>query len=662
MPKKTNPLDLKFRPGDPAGFTPSSTTGFGLKSAIVVRELIQNSLDAAREAKRDTAHIRFVVRNNPTNKIPAINTYKQALKKAITDQKKQSGAKLPDHAELVTNSMTECLKKKQTPTLYILDNGIGLNEERMNGLLADGLSVKKEGQTGAFGNGHMVVIPASDLRYVLYGGLSKKGNKYTAIASGHAVLASREGQKGEFLSKDGFFLKGYTKNFTSPYIFPANKDLPEYIDVALQGIKNEWKSSGSVVIVPGFNYFKECNDDKTLWSLIEKAAAWNFFTAIYDKELVIEYSFSEKKIERLDNSKILKTLHKYCEERKITRKFLSGANALSAYETISKKKIKVTTEIGKITIAIRELSDGGRSRIDLCRNGMWISSDIPSLNPNKFSELKPFHCVLLVHSDDGEIHKLTRNMEGPLHDELNINNLPMAEKRKFRGAMEKIAEKIKDVVPKNDMKAFAVNDFLTVRLNNFSEGKRWSAQNATFKERPQPEPQSLHINEQEEIEEISGKLQKGNGTHISASNESKGSNKGNFRRDGNNVSFQAIPVSTGSRSCRISLLSQEKCAQSEFRLILDEGLDDGCDDMSPDTFIRLKNIKINKKAASSNDLVTDDNGHVLAVKLGELRIDQKINIETDYIIPEHIKLPEDIPVVLKTQLIRRASQELVERP
>ena len=661
MAKKTNSLDLKFRRGDTAGFTSSSTTGFGLKSATVVRELIQNSLDAAREASRGTAYIRFEVRTSPTNNIPAIDTYEQALKKAIADQKKLSDGKLPDHAELVTNAMTECLKKEHTPTLYVLDNGIGLNEERMNGLLADGLSVKKEGQTGAFGNGHMVVIPASDLRYVLYGGLSKKGNKYTSIASGHAVLASREGQKGEFLSKDGFVLKGYTKDFTSPYIFPANGDIPKYIDLDLQWLKSEWKGSGSVVIVPGFNYFRECNDDKELWDLIEKAAAWNFFAAIYNGELVLKYSSTEKKIEgTLNKSNILKTLRKYSEERRVGRKFLSGANALSAYETISKKKIDISTEIGKITIAIRKLPDGGRSRIDLCRNGMWISGDIPSLDPNKFSELKPFHCVLLIHSDDGETHRLTRNMESPLHDELNIKNLPAAEKQKFKDAMRDIAEKIRLVVPKNDMKAFAVNDFLTVRLNNFSEGKRWSAQNATFKERPLPQPKPQYINEQEEIKEVPNEsqkeLQKENGTHISASN------KRNFRRDGNSVFFQAIPIPTGLRSCRISLLPQEKCAESEFRLVLDEGLDDGCDDMSSDTFIRLKNIRINKKAPSNNDLVTDDNGHVLAVKLGELQIDQKINIETDYVIPEHIKLPEDIPVVLKTQLIRRASQELVERP
>ena len=46
-------LDLKFGPGNSAGFTPAGVAGFtNLRPAAVVRELIQNSLDAAREAQR----------------------------------------------------------------------------------------------------------------------------------------------------------------------------------------------------------------------------------------------------------------------------------------------------------------------------------------------------------------------------------------------------------------------------------------------------------------------------------------------------------------------------------------------------------------------------------------------------------------------------------
>ena len=55
-----NSLDLKFGPGSPTGFTPAGIASFGdLRPAAVVRELIQNSLDAAVEAGEKTAIIRF---------------------------------------------------------------------------------------------------------------------------------------------------------------------------------------------------------------------------------------------------------------------------------------------------------------------------------------------------------------------------------------------------------------------------------------------------------------------------------------------------------------------------------------------------------------------------------------------------------------------------
>ncbi len=651
--------DLLFRQGDFSGFTSSSTTSFGLNAAIVIRELIQNSLDAVQEVGRDTARVRFEVKMQPVHKIPGIKTYRQALKKAIADQKRQSSGKLPDHAKLVIDAMTECLAKKQLATLYVLDNGIGLDNERMKGLLADGLSVKTETNTGAFGNGHMAVIPASDLRYILYGGLSKQGNKDHSIASGHAVLASREGKKGELLSKDGFFLKGYTKDFAAPYNFPSGKKIPEYIGESLQWIKKKWKGSGSVVIIPGFNYFgKRDNDDKLLWNLIEKAAAWNFFTAIHNGKLVVEYYVHETNDKyTLDGSNIYKALNEYSEERKSNGKFLSGAHALSAYETIKTKEKYFTTEIGKIPITIRELPSGGRSRIDLCRNGMWITDSIPSLKPNSFSSHKPFHCALLIESNDGEIHQLIRKMESPLHDNLNINNLLAKEKSRFREAMRSVVNQLKKIIPENDSATFIIDDFLTIRSNNFFQNKRWSAKNAIFKESPShhPKPQLIYGEkiEQENYDQSQEK------NYVSVASKKQYGN-GSFRRTGNPVLFQGIPVPTGNRSCRISLFPQEKCIASEFRLVLDEGLDGSCDEIGSDTFLRLKNIKINEKIPSINDLMKDDDGHILAVKLGELQANQKTKIETDYIMPEHAKIREDTLVVVKTHLIRRAAPETKE--
>ena len=53
-------LDLKFGPGVSTGFTPTGIAAFtNLRPAAVVRELIQNALDAAREANERTTFVRF---------------------------------------------------------------------------------------------------------------------------------------------------------------------------------------------------------------------------------------------------------------------------------------------------------------------------------------------------------------------------------------------------------------------------------------------------------------------------------------------------------------------------------------------------------------------------------------------------------------------------
>ena len=55
---------------------------------------------------------------------------------------------LPGQAELVVARMTDALDSEELDFLTVMDNGIGLNEQRMNALLSDGVSVKLGGATG----------------------------------------------------------------------------------------------------------------------------------------------------------------------------------------------------------------------------------------------------------------------------------------------------------------------------------------------------------------------------------------------------------------------------------------------------------------------------------------------------------------------------------
>ena len=203
-----NGLDLRFGPGSPSGFTPSGIASFSdLRPAAVVRELIQNSLDAAVEANVQTAIVRFQLSRCRTRGIPGMKAYRKAFFAAVRTHEDMGGGKLPSQAERVARVIHDAVKKDAQDILAVLDNGIGLDEDKMAALLSDGVSAKGGAATGTFGNGHSVAVPASELRYVLYGGITANGER---IGAGHAVLASSVVRNQQHqVSGDGFLVKGF---------------------------------------------------------------------------------------------------------------------------------------------------------------------------------------------------------------------------------------------------------------------------------------------------------------------------------------------------------------------------------------------------------------------------------------------------------------------
>lgn len=642
--------DLKFGTGDLSGFTAAGLAGFhDLNPAAVVRELLQNSLDAARETNRDLARIRFEIEKHDINLVPGINSYRSAFEQAEKDQEKLSGGKLPDPAIGIVDAIRECLASNECTTLFVLDNGIGLDKSRMKGLLADGLSVKSDAGTGAVGNGHLTVMPASDLRYVLYGGRTEHGS---IIASGHAILASHE-QNGKRKSKDGFYVKrAIESDLFDPYVFPGNNDVVDYIKNKLEWIADEWSESGTVVAVPGFNRFRE--ERKSLWDMVSKAAACNFFAAFVRGELRIEFTEDgDKKV--LDKSNIASTLERFREEKYKRSGFLSGSRALTAFETIKKgENVPVDTDIGRISMSWRLLPQGGRSRVELCRNGMWITDDLPKLRSNRFTDFKPFHCVILLDASNGEVHRIVRKAEGPLHNHLEARKwLSEEEKAALNKAMETVFSKIKEVFPRQDHEQFQIEDFLTIPSTSYgiSPGGRWPGLAGQFQEVRRP-PRFQNIPNQQDVE--------GGPGHPDSENEGQGGGinenrqgRGAFRRSGNTIRFGAIPVPTGKRSYRVDLKPGEKTAGSEVRFALDESLDESCDAFGREAFVRLKNVKIDGIQVSEKMLARNEEDQTLGVRLGAIDPEKMARIEFDYELPPDIELADDMPVVLKTQLIRR---------
>ena len=98
---RRNP-QLKFGPTTTRqGFTHYSMSSFGdLRPARIVRELIQNSLDAAVEAGEATARVRFKATLIGPEEVPDVAGYKRAFRSAVEDQTRMDG-ELSDAAQQV---------------------------------------------------------------------------------------------------------------------------------------------------------------------------------------------------------------------------------------------------------------------------------------------------------------------------------------------------------------------------------------------------------------------------------------------------------------------------------------------------------------------------------------------------------------------------------
>ncbi len=598
-----------------------------LRPGAVVRELIQNSLDAARNAEVGTATIRFRLTRVSKDNIPGIRSYESAFAKAIDTQKAMTGRMLKGQAQLTVETIRKALNQEEMDVLSILDNGIGLNKPRMNALLSDGISVKDGAATGTYGNGHSTAIPASDLRYILYGGLTKGGYR---IGAGHAVLASHyeEGEQHQ-RSGDGFYIRDFRASRDSLYEYPTERHLPELITRELDLIESE-TPHGTAVIIPAFNHFLE---KQNLWSMVSHAASANFFVAIEKGELAVTVEDSrpeaDKRSQRLDSENLADVLQNHRDNRR-TSAFLNGKRAHEAYKVYQTgRRHYVETSAGAIEIRLSENSEG-ITRIDLCRNGMWITGKVPVISQG-LADQAPFQAILSLNARDGrDLHNYIRIAEGPLHDVITIKRLSEEQRKACWKALREIKEWLIRNTRAIKSDEYLSDDFLTLDFGEMDGSGRGKSGNAFWgipapiSKSPAHERHLPHIDDDilENAQPPGGKKHKGGG---------KPPKHHRRARPSLPPLFQAASCPVGKNRRRIWIECQKNCSDAQLRLVVDEALDATCERPGQDPYMPalLDNITINAAPAGCKDLIRID-GQVIGVRLGDLTKGTSVEIETDY--------------------------------
>lgn len=585
---------LKFGPGEPSGFTGLTTASFNdVPPARILRELLQNSLDAAVEAGEKTAKVRFEVSTLDARDVPDLSGYREAFREAVKYHDRPRDGGLSDPARQVVETIKGALRRiddGEHHVLSVLDNGVGLDSRRMTSLLGDGNSAKREDAAGSYGVGHFSAVSASDLRYLLYGGVLAHGRR---IGSGFTILASRPGRQHHTSARGYLVKKRLSGERAELFKFAAGDEVSPIVKRALSKIRREWRH-GTVVLIPAFNnfgYFRR--GDVRLTSVVTRVAAFNFSAAIHAGNLTVEVDEKAVKggYEKVDATNLGSILE---EEAGRVRAYRSdswlsglrpaGASAWAAYRTLREgKSATVQTNRGPLEAYVLVPAPGERTRLDLFRNGMWITDEIPELAPSIFADLQPFHAVLMpVQGTD--LHRLVRKAEGPMHDRLAQNLLGEVEREQIKDAFQAVATWLKTQVPKIEAKTYTPDDFLAVRSGGDGGGgghasySMWGSPVVVQRARPsQRQTTGPGTKETETIWEDPS----GGGKKKVAAKRTRRSRPLPFRSTG-------VPGERGKYNLEIEC--KEAVEEVRLRFCIDENVDATCDRLWPDEDVVLKAV------------------------------------------------------------------------
>ena len=641
-------VQIHFQDGvDNSGFSSSTTSNAADADATtIIRELIQNSVDAAKEIDREKSVIRFHIETLSQQTYPGINDLRDAFPRALKTQKKLSAGELPAVQQQIAMNLKESINRKQGHVLSVFDNGVGLTKRTMQALLSDGQSAKSSSGGGAHGYGHLTVIPASDLRLVYYGGVHSSEGR---IASGHCILAPFKDASDQYRTKDGYLVKSLNPDLFDPYEFITGKDIPDFISNKIESIEKKWKS-GSVVIVPAFNFFKEEQSLDGLWEAIEYSAATNFFASIAEGEIKIEFEYDEG-VWSLSSDNLEDTLMKYKSEKR-KAKFLAGYWAQECYDVLNfGEDIEFITDLGSVSGKLHRSGRGRSSRIDLCRNGMWIVSNVgsslPMLQNNTFSDYESFHLVLLLKAGDGQIHDLVRASEPPIHDQVDTKRLQSSDREKLRSAFKQIQEQLKSRLTKIDIETFAMDGILSLPIGGSGSGGEvgvYAGDWQPFERRPRASKGSKEIDEGVEKQPTRGKGEK-------KEQKSRGGGTKTIKRTGNAIPFEAVPVPLGTRNFEIEIHPLEDIYSGEIRFMIDQNFDETSNQMNSEPFVKIKNARLDDKPISIDQHIETAKGDVILIS--DIKEGEPFNLKFDFDLPENVVIGKDRSVSLKTEIIKR---------
>ena len=388
---------------------PSSTHFSDAPIAKLVRELIQNSLDAKHDGFDDPVTVTFsetTVKRGLIGGASLQRHLQSCLDRATDDD-------TPDMVDVYTNALS-VIRRRNIPCLKVQDTGtMGLNDARWKALvIQEGAVSKGSGAPGgSYGIGKNAILNVSDLQTVFYSTRLVEGRKgLVSKLQGKATLTGHYDPDGsdDDLQHIGF----YRLQKDGPI---RVRDIPEFFQLA---------ETGTGVFIMGFNPHSSEWVDQVATAVIE-----NFFYAIHHQNLTVEIVPEDGSPVRIDHETI-----DYLFERLMP----INRNAVHYYRAIRdlpEDDVEVTRrvrDLGRLRAYVVFAEGSPRRIAHINRNGMLITDSreqkVNPLAPRGRSLWPDFAGVIVPDTDAGDLW--LRKMENPSHDSLSSGQLRSEEDRR----------------------------------------------------------------------------------------------------------------------------------------------------------------------------------------------------------------------------------------
>jgi len=434
--------ELYFRTGETEGFTSKKLADKKSGYANPIRELLQNSLDASKEAGNNKCEINIYIDSIDKGTIPHIKDYEKSLNEAIKFQ--NSVGSYNHNAKQIVKAIEQELKKDKLEILMFVDNGKGMSPDILNGLIGERSVKSSEGSGGSFGVGHLSPYFLSSLRYVLYASKYKDEDDGVTktLFSGAPILAGFEDDDAT-RGAIGRILESIPENEKKPkFDFPTR--YPDFIQDKMDEI-----ATGSMVTILGLN---KKWDNEANYAIVS-----NFFYAINKQELIVKVNHSHVSVS-IDKSDINRLLEKKQDKKRaMDGNILCGSDVYQAWLAVENDDHKKEIDLSngdKVCVYIKNNIETN-SVVVLIRNGMLVArhdkmlaNEMNSLRKNE--DFEPFSMVINVDNKCPKLFELIKGAENPYHNKLEKNRLIAKDEKQLKVLFKELSEKINPLLKARD--------------------------------------------------------------------------------------------------------------------------------------------------------------------------------------------------------------------